>query len=133
SAGASVTGDGNTAVGTEAADFLATGDYNVALGYRAGLNTATGSHNIFIGDFAGQNITAGSNNIDIGNIGVANDSGIIRIGTVGTHTATYLAGTVHADDGISVNQGGSAFAVAPRPGNTGFGNLFIGTSAGMAN
>ncbi|HUD84146.1 MAG TPA: tail fiber domain-containing protein, partial [Candidatus Saccharimonadales bacterium] len=34
---------------------------------------------------------------DIGNAGIFSDSGIIRIGTQGTHTATYLAGTVFAN------------------------------------
>jgi hypothetical protein len=34
----------------------------------------------------------GDNNIDIGNAGTTNDSGIIRIGTTGTHTNTFIAG-----------------------------------------
>ncbi len=73
------TGNGNTAVGTEALFTLTTGDYNIALG-----------------SGAGDNLTTGDNNIDIGNQGVAGEAGIIRIGTPGTHTATYLAGTVNA-------------------------------------
>ena len=52
----------------------------------------TGSNNIGIGHDAGYNLTSGSNDIDIGNEGVAAESGIIRIGTAGTQTATYIAG-----------------------------------------
>jgi outer membrane murein-binding lipoprotein Lpp len=36
-------------------------------------------------------------NIDIGNPGVAGENKIIRIGTQGVQTATYLAGTVYAN------------------------------------
>jgi len=41
---------------------------------------------------AGYNLTTGSNNIDIGNLGVAADSGTIRIGTTSTQTKTFIAG-----------------------------------------
>jgi hypothetical protein len=64
---------------------------------------ATGNENIALGHFAGLNLAADNeNNIEIGNVGVGNDSGIIRIGTGGTQTATFIAGirgvtTGHAD------------------------------------
>jgi len=45
-----------------------------------------------LGFNAGQNLTTGSNNIDIGNDGIAGESNTIRIGTLGTQTATYIAG-----------------------------------------
>ncbi len=38
------------------------------------------------------NLTTGSNNIDIGDLGVAGESGIIRIGTAATQTASFIAG-----------------------------------------
>jgi len=41
---------------------------------------------------AGLNLTTGSNNVDIGNAGVAGESNKIRIGTVGTQNATFIAG-----------------------------------------
>jgi hypothetical protein len=41
---------------------------------------------------AGVNLVKGENDIDIGNAGVAGDAGVIRIGTTGTHTATFVAG-----------------------------------------
>ncbi|MBL9135075.1 MAG: hypothetical protein JNK85_04370 [Verrucomicrobiales bacterium] len=42
-------------------------------------------------------LTTGGDNIAIGNPGVAGDTGTIRIGTPGTHHATYLAGAVKAE------------------------------------
>jgi trimeric autotransporter adhesin len=45
-----------------------------------------------VGAKAGYNLTIGSNNIVIGNAGVAAESGKIRIGTKGTHTAAFIAG-----------------------------------------
>ena len=63
-----------------------------ACGFEALYLTTTGSYNIAIGNYAGANVTTGTSNIDIGNPAVAGDSGIIRIGTVGTQTATFIAG-----------------------------------------
>ena len=68
-----------------------TGNYNTAYGFAA-LWFGTGSSNIALGYQAGYYLTTGNNNIDIGALGVAADSGTIRIGTQGTHTATYIAG-----------------------------------------
>jgi predicted ribosome quality control (RQC) complex YloA/Tae2 family protein len=45
-----------------------------------------------LGYSAGANLTAGDNNIDIGNAGLAGEAGVIRIGTIGTQTATFIAG-----------------------------------------
>jgi len=45
-----------------------------------------------LGYLAGENLTTGNNNIDIGNLGVAGESNTIRVGTVGTQTATFIAG-----------------------------------------
>jgi hypothetical protein len=73
------------------------GDYNTALGYQALINTTEGSDNIAIGYKAGEAVTTGINNIYIGNAGNAADNAVIRIGTPGTHTACYLAGTVYAN------------------------------------
>jgi trimeric autotransporter adhesin len=97
----------NTAVGYPA-QFLADGLSNTSIGYQAlyhsgnDNNTAVGSGalfnnnagigNIALGVQAGFNITDGSENIDIGNAGLAGDANTIRIGTVGTHLATFIAG-----------------------------------------
>ena len=45
-----------------------------------------------MGFLAGSNLTTGDFNIDIGNVGDAGESRVIRIGTQGEQTATYVAG-----------------------------------------
>jgi hypothetical protein len=63
---------------------------------RAGIfalcNNITGSSNIALGYLAGQRRATGDSNIDIGNPGVAYESSTIRLGTVGTHSAAFIAG-----------------------------------------
>jgi len=86
------TGSFNTANGVAALFSNTTGNSNTAAGIDALLNNATGSSNIALGNNAGSNLTTGDNNIDIGNTGVVGDSSRIRIGTRGTHTATFIAG-----------------------------------------
>jgi hypothetical protein len=84
-------GSANIAYGYGSLYSNTLGINNVATGWEA-LYATTGSNNIGIGHDAGYNLTSGSNDIDIGNEGVAAESGIIRIGTAGTQTATYIAG-----------------------------------------
>jgi len=87
--GSNTTGDANTGVGTAALASNTTGNFNTALGFFAGYNT-NGNTNIAVGYLAGQ-YSAGDNNIDIGNQGGI-ESAVIRIGTSGTQTATFVAG-----------------------------------------
>jgi hypothetical protein len=84
-------GDSNTASGFNAMFSNTTGRLNLALGASALYSNSTGSSNIAVGPSAGTNIT-GSNNIDIGAPGASSESGIIRIGVAGTHTAVYVSG-----------------------------------------
>jgi endosialidase-like protein len=63
-----------------------------ALVVSALVHNSTGSFNIALGSQAGINLDTGDNNIEIGNEGVGGESGVIRMGTEGTHTATYIAG-----------------------------------------
>ncbi len=86
------TGNFNTASGQGALTNNTFGSNNAALGQNALVSNTTGSSNVAIGSHAGSNLTTGSNNIDIGNPGIATEAGIIRIGTVGTQTATFIAG-----------------------------------------
>jgi uncharacterized coiled-coil protein SlyX len=86
------TGSFNTATGLQALLSNTTGHRNTAIGFKALRHNTTGSFNIGLGNLAGDNLTIGSNNIDIGNEGVAGESATIRIGTAGTHTATFIAG-----------------------------------------
>jgi hypothetical protein len=86
------TGNHNTANGDRALEGNTTGNDNTTDGaHSLGANT-TGSRNIALGFGAGANLTTGNDNIDIGNGGVAGESAKIRIGTVGTQTATFIAG-----------------------------------------
>ncbi len=69
---------------------------NSAWGANALFHNTTGSGNIAAGFQAGFNLTSGNNNIDIGNLGVADEANTIRIGTQGTHSATFIAGISNA-------------------------------------
>jgi hypothetical protein len=84
-------GSDNTAIGYNALDANTTGNFNTAIGVGALGGNTIGSNNTAIGISAGNHITR-DNNICIGNGGFASDSNTIRIGTEGTHTATYIAG-----------------------------------------
>jgi hypothetical protein len=69
-----------------------TGANNTVMGANALSGNTSGNNNIALGSSAGVNLRTESNNIDVGNTGVAGDSGFIRIGMTGTHTATFIAG-----------------------------------------
>jgi hypothetical protein len=89
------TGNGNTASGVNALYANKTGNENTASGQGALKSNTTGSSNIAIGFQAGVNLTTGSSNIDIGSLGVAGESGVIRIGATSGATAqstAYVAG-----------------------------------------
>ncbi|HUA65817.1 MAG TPA: tail fiber domain-containing protein [Alphaproteobacteria bacterium] len=117
---ANSSGSYNTADGAINLPNNTTGSYNTAAGYLALLNNQSGNNNTADGYDAlsvlGSTTGAGGTNdialgfqaggelsgnesfdIDIGNFGVAGENGIIRIGTPGVQTATYLAGTVYAN------------------------------------
>ncbi len=87
-----ITNSTTTAVGVNALLENTTGFNNTAIGQNALLENTTGFGNIAIGVSAGSNQTTGSNNIYVANIGVAAESDTIRIGTVDTHTRTFIAG-----------------------------------------
>jgi hypothetical protein len=86
------TGIEDTGVGYGALHTNTTGKENTALGNEALYAVTTGTNNIAMGFHAGIDLTSGSNDIDIGNTGVAAESGVIRIGTAGTQTRTFVAG-----------------------------------------
>jgi len=87
-----ISGINNTANGVGTLKANTTGGSNTANGFQALYLNTTGGGNIALGNAAGYNLTTGNNNIDIGNGGVAGESAKIRIGTVGTQTATFIAG-----------------------------------------
>ncbi len=89
---ANTTGSSNTASGAPSLQSNTTGSFNTASGVDALEHNTTGSSNTALGFNAGTNLTTGNNNIDIGNAGVAGESGITRVGTIGTQTAIFVAG-----------------------------------------
>jgi hypothetical protein len=108
--GQNTIGSSNTATGVGALNRLTTGSSNTAEGQGALHHLITGSSNIALGFFAGANLTTGSNNIEIGNVGLASDANMIRIGKVGTQTATFVAGirgvTVASGIGVIIGSNG---------------------------
>jgi len=125
------TGNWNTANGVNALFYNTTGTSNTADGFNALINNTTGGSNIALGYLAGENLTTGNNNIDIGNLGVAGESNTIRVGTVGTQTATFIAGIretplaqgvamaigITADGQLGVKASSARFKEAIRPMN----------------
>jgi hypothetical protein len=100
------TGKFDTATGPNALLSNTTGNSNTANGVNALFSNTTGNGNIALGFQAGFNLTTGSNNIDIYDPGLAGEANTIRIGTVGTQTATFIAGI----DGAAVT--GAAVVVS---------------------
>lgn len=119
------TGSNSTAIGAFSM-FSAIGgaSNNTTLGYSSLYNLAgIGTGNISIGSNSSTAYTTTeSNNIIVGNIGVIADSGKIRIGTNGTHTATYIAGI----DGVNV--GSVAKVVTLASDQLGTATLTAGTN-----
>jgi len=103
------TGIGNTVDGDFALNSNTTGNFNTAVGYTA-LNSNNGNFNIALGAGAGENLTTGDDNIDIGNHGHPRESNHIRIGTVGIHKRTFIAGisgeTVAGGIGVIIDSNG---------------------------
>jgi hypothetical protein len=69
-----------------------TGSDNAALGRGALYTNTAVSRNVAIGSNAGSGQTTGNDNIYLASTGVAAESGQVKIGTVGTHTGTTIAG-----------------------------------------
>jgi hypothetical protein len=88
------TGFDNVGIGVASFQANSAGSQNTAVGTYAFQLTTSGSGNIGLGYTAGKFLTSGNNNIYIGNSGNSSESGIIRIGTPGTQTLTYIAGTI---------------------------------------
>ena len=109
------TGDSNTANGRNALINNTTGSGNTANGVDALYSNTTGNNNVALGNSAGGFLTTGDNNIVIFNDGVAGESNHIRIGSVGTHTGTFIAGisgAAVAGAAVKVNANGQ-LGVAP--------------------
>lgn len=85
-------GANNTALGRDSLRENSSGGKNTSVGGETLWNNTTGQLNVALGFKAGFNATTGNNNIYISNPGLVGDSGVIKIGTEGTQTQTFLAG-----------------------------------------
>jgi hypothetical protein len=97
-----------------------TGQNNTFVGYDTGnnFNLPGGQSNIFLGFAAGNNNTGGSNDIYIGNDGCTSpctEAGVIRIGTAGSQTSTYIAGIY----GVTTSINGAVEVMIDSNGNLG--------------
>jgi hypothetical protein len=102
-------GQSNTAAGYQAMYANTSGINNTANGVHALGSNTSGSNNLAEGWHAGYNLTTGSNDIDIGSVGVAAESGAIRIGTAGTQTKAFITGiygTSVSGNAVVVNSAG---------------------------
>jgi len=82
----------NSAFGASALTANTTGNNNTACGYNTLSVCTTGSNNIAVGSGSGGTLTIGNNNIYLGaNAGTASETGNIRIGTTGTHSACFIS------------------------------------------
>ena len=108
----------NTGLGQAALyNFITTGSNNCALGSSALYSLTSGAYNLGIGTINGASGYGGgsaltgtdSSNICIMNVGVAGDNNKIRIGTYGTgngqQDTAYIAGIVHASNGLITDAG----------------------------
>lgn len=92
---ACTSGANNAGMGSSCLFKNTTGFQNLAIGTGALQQITTGSNNVCLGYLAGFSYTgAEANNIVIGGsvIGTVGESNVIRIGTQGTQTATFIAG-----------------------------------------
>ena len=103
--GSNTTGGDNTAQGLLALNKNTTGSINTAVGACALSENTSGSNNIAVGNSAGRSLRSGDNNIDIGSAGIARESGVVRIGTEGVQTATYVAGILSSPLAVATGVG----------------------------
>ena len=80
---------------------------------------------------AGQNQTTGNDNIYVSNVGVAGESGTIKIGTTGTHTSAHIMGIrdvtpAGATETVVIDASGQLGSVA---GDVGTNATAIGVNA----
>jgi Collagen triple helix repeat (20 copies) len=119
------TGNYNTASGAGALSSNTTGVDNTASGAQTLALNTTGSFNTALGYGAGINLTTGNYNIDIGyeSQGVAGESGVVRIGTVGAQSNAYFAGI---KSNLTTDPAALPVVVDTVTGQLGTGSLVMG-------
>jgi hypothetical protein len=95
-------GGANTALGSGALSVNTTGTFNLAIGTNALISNTTGSGNIAIGSGSAFRVNPdNSNNIEIGSLGLAGDSGVIRLGASPAQTSFFAAGIRGVATGVN--------------------------------
>jgi hypothetical protein len=105
------TGFSNTGIGAGTLANNSTGSYNAALEDSALGYLRDGSYDLAVGKNAGFKLISGDWDIYVGNIGVAVESGTIRIGDRKRNTNTYIAGI----SGVTVAAGRGSGRGQQRP------------------
>jgi hypothetical protein len=131
--GTGIVGTSNVGIGSNVLNYGPNGSWNTALGDSALNNlgypltgTATiNQWNLALGANAGLNLLSGSNNIYLSNWGPTSgaESGVIRIGTLGTHTNAYFAGITTS---LSSDAAALPVFIDPTTGQLGLGALQAG-------
>jgi len=98
--GNTTTGNNNTAIGASALHANVDGFASTAVGYNA-LTNAKGFSNTALGYYAGAFHESGSFNLYVANAGEEVESNTARIGAVGIHTRTFVAGIRGVTTGIA--------------------------------
>jgi hypothetical protein len=151
--GSSVTGTGNTAIGSSSlAAAITTANNNTTIGYNTGVSVTTGAANTILGSQVGSTVlTTGSNNILIGTGSAVTTTGAAvnntlnignaiygtSIGTAGTENIGI--GTANPQSALDVSGGiavGTTYAggtAAPANGAIIQGNVGIGTTSPSYN
>lgn len=97
-----LTGTFNTSVGVTSFQALTSGQSNTGVGAQVLNSLTTGDNNVCIGALAGSTYTGDEdNNILISNVGVVGEDNVIRIGTAGTQTSAFIAGTYNTAVGAT--------------------------------
>ena len=117
-------GSQNVALGNAALDSGSlSGNYNTALGSNAFTNLTTGNNNLSVGAYAGQNHTTGSNNVFVGEeTAVGNTTGSSN--TAVGRTALYSNTTASYNTAVGYQAGYS--------NTTGTGNTLVGNLTGYS-
>lgn len=146
-----LTGQHNTALGTDALVSLSDGSYNVAVGNQAGTKITSGSYNLFAGKEAGTKLTTASYNVGLGYKALSNllsNGTNVAVGSNAGFSVTNKDNTLIGDSaGYYVSSGTSNVAVgtdalkaisaAELTGNAntaiGFESLFLTQGAATTN
>jgi hypothetical protein len=114
------TGFDNVGLGSYALVSNTSGYENTAVGIDAMEDMTSGRDNVALGVLAGANLTTGYNNVYLASIGgPSSENGTMYLGTIGTQTTTYIAGST-----VGIN------TTSPTAGTLDFNGSFIVAEGG---